>query len=317
MAISVGPPHLQRRGPAGDLSFILLGAAARLKAGRGVRDQWEGGGVCGLTASLHTQRLGDRSNLLHHRRGASVKTTTAGAMPYNRKDHGNRLLEPSSRARRCSKAFAWGPPARLRCRPHFMDETGAEGGSVTHPGSKDSAQPTCGVHFTPWMEWLKLGSSRARWRLTRAPRLGCQPPLGSSRWKNNCGVGPGLLAGPRAPPPCTRGAKQPAGEPWGGPGGRGGAWTGHLLRIQGGKGAPSRMWSGEGVSRLAQQRPLPASLLQPVGTDQNTNGVLLRTHFLPAGPVLGLTRGVQTPTSTPTPVLPGREAERAWLFLAP
>lgn len=127
----------------------------------------------------------------------------------------------------------------------------------------------------------------------------------------------GCWRGPGPPPPCTRGAKQPAGEPWGGPGGRGGAWMGHLLRIQGGKGAPSRMWSGEGVSRLAQQRPLPASLLQPVGTDQNTNGVLLRTHFLPAGPVLGLTRGVQTPTSTPTPLLPGREAERAWLFLAP
>lgn len=125
----------------------------------------------------------------------------AGTMPYNRKDHGNALLEPSSRARRCSKAFARGPPARLRCLPHFMDETGAEGSSVTHPRSNDSGQPTCGVHFAPWTEWLKLGSSRARWRLTRAPRLGCQPPLGSSRWKNNCGAGPGLLAGPGPPPP--------------------------------------------------------------------------------------------------------------------
>ena len=76
MAISVGPPHLQRRGPAGDLSFTLLGVATRLKAGRGDRDQWEGGGVSGLTASLHTQRLGDRSNLLHHRRCVSVKMTT-------------------------------------------------------------------------------------------------------------------------------------------------------------------------------------------------------------------------------------------------
>ena len=109
---------------------------------------------------------------------------------------------------------------------------------------------------------------------------------------------------------CQAACRGPLGRGW-----PGGAWTGHLLRIQGGKGAPSQMWRGEGVSRLAQQGPLPAGLLQPVGTDQNTNGVLLRTHFLPAGPVLGLTPRVQTPT--PTPLLPGREAERAWLLLAP
>ena len=165
-------------------------------------------------------------------------------MPYNRKDHGNRLLEPSSRARRCSKAFAWGPPARLRCHPHFMDETGAEGGSVTHPGSNDSGQPTCGVHFTTWMAWLKLSSSCARWRLTRAPRLGCQPPLGSSRWKNNCGVGPGLLAGPGAPLPAPEVPSSLPGTP--GEGLAGGGLDGALAQNSGGQGdpLPDVAWGG-------------------------------------------------------------------------
>lgn len=117
---------------------------------------------------------------------------------------------------------------------------------------------------------------------------------------------------------CWRGPGPPLPEPEmpsslpGSPGE--GQWgEGHLLRMQGGKGAPSRMWSAEGVSRLARQRPLPASLLQPMGTDQNTNGVVLRTHCLPSGPVLGLTRG----TETPTLLLPSREAKGPGCSLHP
>lgn len=36
------------------------------------------GGVCGLTASLHTQRPGDGTDLLYRRRGVSIKMTTRG-----------------------------------------------------------------------------------------------------------------------------------------------------------------------------------------------------------------------------------------------
>lgn len=205
------------------------------------------------------------------------------------------------------------PPARLRC-PHFMDETESRGRFGQAPRVKRQWVPTCTIHFSPWTEQLKLSSSRARWRLTRAPRLGCQPPLGSSRWKNNCGVGPGLLAGPRAPSPCTRGAKQPAGEPWGGPGW--GWGTGHFLRIQGGQGAPSQMWGGEGVSRLAWQRPLPAHLLQPGGADQNTNAVLPEDPLPACRPCSGADAG-DADSLIPTPLLPGREAERPGCSLHP
>lgn len=121
---------------------------------------------------------------------------------------------------------------------------------------------------------------------------------------------------------CWRGPGPPLPEPEmpsslpGSPGeglASGGRADGALAQNAGGKGAPSRMWSGEGVSRLALQRPLPAGLLQPVGTDQNTNGVVLRTHCLPSGPVLGLTRG----TETPTLLLPSREAKGPGCSLHP
>ena len=75
------------------------------------------------------------------------------------------------------------------------------------------------------------------------------------------------------------------------------------------------MWGGEGVSRLAWQRPLPARLLQPEGADQNVNGVLPEDPLPACRPCSGAAGDADFPI--PTPLLPGREAERAWLFLAP
>lgn len=294
-------PTSAAEGPAGGLSLTLLGAASRLKAGRG-----EG------TGGMARVSVGSRLPYTHSGSETGPTCFTADAASASgqqpagmiRKDHATHFwsLRPGPGA--ILRPLLGPPPARLRC-PHFMDETESRGRFGQAPWVKRQWVPTCTIHFSPWTEQLKLSSSRARWRLTRAPRLGCQPPLGSSRWKNNCGVGPGLLAGPRAPSPCTRGAKQPAGEPWGGPGW--GWGTGHFLRIQGGQGAPSQMWGAEGsLGWPGKDRSQPISCSPGAQTRTQTR-CFRRTHCLPAGPVLGLMQGMQTPSSPPPCCLAGKQ----------
>ena len=123
----------------------------------------------------------------------------------------------------------------------------------------------------------------------------------------------GCWRGPGLPLPAPEVPSSLPGSP--GEGLAGGGGRGTFSGFGGARGPPPRCGVGRGsLGWPGKDRSQPVSC-SPGGADQNVNGVLLEDPLPARRPCSGAAGDADFPI--PTSLLPGREAERAWLILAP